>query len=108
MAIRSILDLYPEVRQELGARIIGRRMASLYCDVAHASFCRGAGHNTRIFLAKAMRLQPMNLRFYGLYAASFLRPSQALVARRIWRALQRIPIPFRTSAAGQQIGISRG
>jgi glycosyltransferase involved in cell wall biosynthesis len=99
MAIQSILELYPEVRQELGPRTIRHRTAALYWDVAHALFLKGVGRNTRIFLAKAIRLEPVNLRYYGLYAASLLSPTQALVVRKIWHAVQRIPIPFRTNHA---------
>jgi glycosyltransferase involved in cell wall biosynthesis len=97
MAIKSILELYPEVCQELGARTIRRRMASLYGDVAYSLFSKGVGKTTRTFLTKAIRLQPANLRYYGLYAGSFLQPSQAQIARRIWHALQRSPNPFRPS-----------
>jgi glycosyltransferase involved in cell wall biosynthesis len=87
MALRSILELYPDVWRELGKRAIGRRMASLYVDMAHPSFTKGLGRDARIFLRKALHFEPTNLRYYALYAATFLGASQTLALQRIWRTL---------------------
>jgi hypothetical protein len=88
--IRSILQLYPEVAQELGERTIRRRMASLYFDLAHGWFSGGARGHARVALAKAIRLWPTDPRYYMLYAGSLLQPSQANVLRKIWRAVNRM------------------
>jgi len=89
-AIRSILELYPEVRQELGERVICQRMAAMYFDMAYIWFAAGYGRNARIPLGKAIRLAPMTPRFYVLCAASFLQPSQAMMAQKMWRAVRRV------------------
>jgi len=81
-ALLSILQLYPEVKQELGRNTIGKRMASLYLDMAYPSFSKGRGRETRIFLRKAIGFHPTNPRLYVLFAASFLKPSQIASAKR--------------------------
>jgi glycosyltransferase involved in cell wall biosynthesis len=101
MALNSILALYPEIRQELGERMIRRRIASLYLDMAYPAFSKGLRRNARVFLARAIRLQPTNLWPYGIYLGSFLGPSQTQFARKVWHSLRRLPIPGRTSAATQ-------
>lgn len=108
MALQSILELYPEAMREMGRNTVRRRMANLYIDMAHPALTRGMGIHARGFLGKAIGLQPFNLRFYLFYAASYLGPSQVSVARRIWRALGRLPAPFRTNPARQPVEISRG
>lgn len=84
-AITKILELYPEVRRELGAGIVRRRMARLYFDMAYIWFSKGALSSSRFCLAKAIRLWPANARYYMLYAASLLGPSRALALRERWR-----------------------
>ena len=98
MALESILALYPEVRQELGPRTIRRRMASLYADMAYPWFSKGEGHNARVFLAKAIRLEPMNLRLHAVFAASYLGPSQAVAAKKMWHTFGRLSAWFRWNA----------
>jgi glycosyltransferase involved in cell wall biosynthesis len=100
MAIRNILQLYPEVRQELGDHTVRRRMASFYLDMARPALSVGMGRAARTSLRKAIHLHPIEWRFYVLYAASLLQPSHALAIRRTWHALKRVPGPFNTSHAG--------
>lgn len=98
MALESVLALYPEVRQELGPRAIWRRMASLYVDMAYPSLSKGQGRTARVFLAKAIRLQPLNPRLYAVFAASYLGPSQVAAAKKMWRLLERLGTWFRWNA----------
>lgn len=88
MAIRKILETYPEVRKELGARTVRRRMASLYCDMAYTWLSSGAIENARGSLVKAIRLWPTNLRYYAFYATSLLRPSHAMALKSAWRRMR--------------------
>jgi glycosyltransferase involved in cell wall biosynthesis len=80
-AILSILDLYPEVRREIGERTIRRRLASLYFDMAYNWYMHSAFRNARICVAKGLWLWPTNWRYLALYASSLLRPSPAEAVR---------------------------
>jgi len=88
MAIRKILEADPGVRKEVGAATVRRRMASLYCDLAHTWFSSGSTENTRSSLAKAIRLWPTNMRYYAFYAASLLQPSHAMAVRNAFRRMR--------------------
>jgi glycosyltransferase involved in cell wall biosynthesis len=87
-AIERILEEYPEVREELGARAIRRRIASFFFDMAYGWFSKGELANARLCGRRALRLWPSNPRYLALYAASCLGPSQARVAKRTWRRLR--------------------
>ena len=86
-AIKNIVEIYPEVRQELGEKTIRRRMASVYFGGAYYCFEYGAFRNARIHLAKAISLWPSNPRYYLMYLAAVLKPSHAEAARRAWHRL---------------------
>jgi glycosyltransferase involved in cell wall biosynthesis len=88
IAIRKLLEQYPEIRRELGEKTVRRRMAALYFDMAYSWFSRGAFRYARLFLTKAMRLWPTQFRYYVLYAASLLRPAHALAMRNAWRKVR--------------------
>jgi len=107
-ALQSILEMYPEVTQELGKSSIRRRMASLYLDMANPAFFSNQGRAARVFLKKAIGLHPLNPRLYGIYAASFLGPSQARLAKKIWHAFGRRPIRAGTTPSQQSASVSRG
>jgi len=86
-AIKKILDLYPEVRQELGEQTIGRRFATLYFDLAYRWFSAGAFPSARLCLMKSIRHWPTNFRYYMVYGATFLPPSVLTSARKKWRRI---------------------
>ncbi len=88
LAIRKILEDYPEVRGELGESTVRRRTALLYFDMAHSWFSKGHVENARISLTKAIRAQPVNLRYYAMYALTLLQPNQALAVRNAWRRMR--------------------
>jgi glycosyltransferase involved in cell wall biosynthesis len=90
MAIKKIIEIYPEIRTELGEKTIRRRMASLYFDVAYTWFCKDAMLDARIFASRAIWLWPTNPRYLRLYLASLLRPSHAKALRRGWRRLRNL------------------
>jgi glycosyltransferase involved in cell wall biosynthesis len=87
-AIKKILEQYPEIRQELGERVVRGRMAGMYFDMAYIWFLKGGLSNARDCLAKAIHLSPCDARYYVLYAASLLRPSHAMALRAGWRWLR--------------------
>jgi glycosyltransferase involved in cell wall biosynthesis len=86
-AIERLLELYPEVRDELGHRVIRRRLAASYFDQAYRWFLQGDRGNVRECLYRALQLWPTNGRYLALYAASVLGPSQRRTARQIWRRI---------------------
>jgi len=87
-AIEKILDLYPDVRQELGERAIRHRIASSYFDLGYGAFTREELPEARRQTRRALRLWPTNRRYLALYAASCLSPSQGRAVRSAWRRLR--------------------
>lgn len=86
-AIKKILELYPEARGELGDRMIRRRLATLYFDVAYRWFSERELRTTRMCLRKAIRHWPTHLRYY-LFFASTLVPANLLSrARKLRRRI---------------------
>jgi glycosyltransferase involved in cell wall biosynthesis len=86
-AIERVLELHPEIRQELGERTIRRRIASFYFDRAYCWYTANDPTSARVCLRQALRLWPTNGRYLMLYVVSLLRPSQARRARLAWRFL---------------------
>ncbi len=87
-AIDKIIGEYPAVRRELGSQVIRRRRASLYFDAAYAWWIRRAARQCRSCLAHAIASWPWNWRYYAMYAACLLPPSQSMAARDAWRRLR--------------------
>jgi glycosyltransferase involved in cell wall biosynthesis len=86
-AIERVLELYPEIRAELGERTVRHRIASFYFDRAYCWYVAGQPGSARVCLWRALRLWPTNARYLTLYMATLLRPSQVQKARRAWRLL---------------------
>jgi glycosyltransferase involved in cell wall biosynthesis len=86
-AIERVLELYPEIREELGERTVRRRIASFYFDRAYCWYVAGDPAGARVCLRRALRLWPTNARYLTLYAATLLPPSLVKRARRAWRVL---------------------
>ena len=83
-AVRYILDEYPEIFKELGRSTVRRRMASFYFDSAYIWLAKGAPERARAALRKAIRLWPLEARYYLLFLASMLRSSDLLALRTRW------------------------
>jgi len=94
-AIERLLAAYPEIRQELGERVVNRRVASLYFEVAYRAFVQEEHANARVWVRRALRLWPTNARYLKLYAATLLRHSQFSAARRAWRRFRRVEAAVR-------------
>jgi len=86
-AIERVLELYPEIRQELGERLVRRRIASFYFDRAYRWYTSGDPVSARICLRQALQLWPTNPRYLMLYAGSLLGPAQGRAVRRVWRRM---------------------
>jgi len=86
--IDKILELYPELHDELGERTIRRRVASFYFDLAYGAFTKGELPQARVHSRKALRLWPTNRRYLALYAASCLNASQSRAVRAAWQRLR--------------------
>lgn len=84
-AIERVLELYPEIRQELGERTIRRRVASFYFDQAYRWFTSDQPASARLCLRRALRLWPTNPRYLSLYGATLLGPAQRSAGRQLWR-----------------------
>ena len=86
-AIKKILELYPDVRTELGEKTIGRRIAGLYFDLAYRWLWAGEFASVRLCLRKAIRHWPTHFMYYAVYAATFLPKSVLGHARKTWRRI---------------------
>jgi glycosyltransferase involved in cell wall biosynthesis len=83
-ALQSILQLYPEIRSELGERMIRHRFASFYFDLAYGWYTKGELANARLCLRRALQLWPGNRRYLMLYVATLFGPH----VRQGWRRLR--------------------
>ena len=84
-AIKKIMEQYPGIRNEIGERLLHRRMASLYCDLAMTRYEQGARPNARWCFGRAISCNPRCLWYYFLYAATLVHPSLVRAARHAWR-----------------------
>lgn len=87
IAIEKLVDLYPEIRQELGDRVVRRRMAAFYFDLAYRWYRTGEPANARQCLRSALKLVPTEPRYLLWWAAMFVAPSHGGAAMRLWRRL---------------------
>jgi len=101
-AIEKILDLYPEVRRELGDRTLRHRRASFYFDLGYGWYIKGEPAHARTCIRRALRLWPTNWQYWVVFAASLLGRSQGRRVRQVWRWLT----GRRTEAIGGVRGIT--
>jgi glycosyltransferase involved in cell wall biosynthesis len=86
-AIERLLQDYPEIRQEIGDKIVRRRVASFYFDLAYDWFSNGQAAVARMWGRRALRLWPTNPRYIALYLGTLLGGAQLKAARQAWRRL---------------------
>jgi glycosyltransferase involved in cell wall biosynthesis len=84
-AIERVLELYPEIRKELGERAIRRRLSSFYFDRAYLWYCSNETAAARLCMQRALRLWPTNPRYLMLYSASLLGSVPGRSIRQVWR-----------------------
>ena len=88
VAVKKIIELYPQIWEELGKKRVRRRLALLYFDMAYSAYLQGLFHNARICVAKAIRLWRTRPRYYLFYATTFLLPSHVSMLRAAMRRLR--------------------
>jgi len=87
--LNRTLELYPEIRRELGEGYVNRRLALPYMWLGRTWMDQGNHIEARRLLSGAMHLSPWNLRYRLAYLATFLSPSQVGSVRRIFRKFRR-------------------
>ncbi len=87
-AIEKVLEEFPEVRRELGARTINHRIASFYFDLAYGWYTKDEFANARVCLRRALTLWPGNRRYLTLFAGTLLPAEFAHTLRQVWRRLR--------------------
>jgi glycosyltransferase involved in cell wall biosynthesis len=100
LVIEKVLAEYPEVRQELGEKVIWRRTASFYFDLAYGWFLKGEMANARVCLRRAIGLRSWNRKYILLYAAALLPAPQSRAVRKAWRRLRGRDTMITTSVRG--------
>jgi glycosyltransferase involved in cell wall biosynthesis len=91
--LNKILRLYPEAADELGRNAIKHRMARPYAGLAYASLRRRDHEKARPLIRKAISYWPANPRFWMIFGATLLRPSQIAATRKLYRKV----LPSRTA-----------
>ncbi len=94
LAIKRLLEMHPEIRNELGDAAVNRRMAMLYFDMAYTWMHGGAPGNARACLKRAIRLWPTKLQYSLWYAASLFPLERARAINgglRRFKALFSVP-----------------
>ena len=97
MAIRSILELYPEVRQELGEGMIRRRMASQYFQMAYGWFFEG--HRGRC-AGRTAKGDPVVAHESAVLHVIYSKSSSAIhvtCLRKVWHAVRGMAMSSRRS-----------
>lgn len=87
--LNRTLELYPEVRRELGESEVNRRLALPYMWLGRTWMDRGNHVEARKLIERAAQLSPWNLRYRLAYFATFLSPSQVSNATRLYRKFRR-------------------
>jgi len=97
-AIDKLLAQYPELREELGGKLINHRRASLYFDLAYAWYVKGEFGHARVCAQRALALWPTNPTFLLFWAGTLLRPAQMETARLLWRRFRNAQNPEKAAA----------
>jgi glycosyltransferase involved in cell wall biosynthesis len=90
--LRSVLDLHPEIIEELGERTVCRRLAKPYFYLACGAIASGEHRQARFLLREALRGWPSNLRYVLLYLATFFSPPQVAMIRNTYHRLQHLSL----------------
>jgi glycosyltransferase involved in cell wall biosynthesis len=83
--LNRILELYPEIKRELGESVVNRRLAIPYDWLGRNWMDQGHHAEARRLFSGALRLDPWNLRYRLLYLCTFLTPSHATKAVNVYR-----------------------
>jgi glycosyltransferase involved in cell wall biosynthesis len=83
--LNRTLELYPEIRHEIGESNVNRRLAIPYAWLGRSWMDQGNHLAARSLFAGAIRLTPWNLRYRLLYLCTFLSPTHATKAAGLYR-----------------------
>jgi glycosyltransferase involved in cell wall biosynthesis len=87
--LNRTLELYPEIKRELGESVVNRRLAIPYAWLGRSWMDQGDHIQARGLFAGALRLTPWNLHYRLLYLCAFLTPSNATKAAELYRKFRR-------------------
>jgi glycosyltransferase involved in cell wall biosynthesis len=87
--ITRTLELFPEIRQELGESTVRRRLARPYYYLGCSWLDRGNHAEARRMLARALHYRPMHLHCQLRYLATFLTPAQVSRAKNLYHRISR-------------------
>jgi glycosyltransferase involved in cell wall biosynthesis len=74
LVLKKIVDLYPQIFDELGRHKVRQRLSKPYVALAYACFAEGDHKNARHLMREALRQWPANMGYLRYYAMSFLSP----------------------------------
>lgn len=74
LVLKKIVDLYPQIFEELGGGKVRQRLSKPYVALAYACFAERDHKNARHLMREALRQWPTNLGYLRYYAMSFLSP----------------------------------
>jgi hypothetical protein len=86
--LKRILRIYPEAGAELGKATVNRRISRAYASLAHGSFQGHAYANARQLFGRALSYWPSHIQYWPFYLATFLRPSQVAILKKISASLR--------------------
>src|SRR5690349_6589968 len=100
--IESVLELYPEIKEELGSNQVRKRLAKPYFYSGCVCLQAGDHRQARHFLRHALRRWPWSGRCALLALAACMTPKQLSAAKRLYRRIVSAPQPehARRAAAG--------
>ncbi|MGB8543309.1 MAG: glycosyltransferase [Candidatus Acidiferrales bacterium] len=86
--LNRILELYPEIRGELGESFINRRMAVPYVWLGRTWMNRGNHVEARKLFAGAVQRAPWSFRYRLIYLCTFLTPSTVSKVTNLYRKVR--------------------
>lgn len=99
VVIEKIIELYPEIRNELGASTIRKRLARTHFFLACRRMAERNHPQARQSLGRALRYWRWELRYHIFYLASFFPPAQLARLKRLGRGAQ-LPGPSPQARTG--------
>jgi glycosyltransferase involved in cell wall biosynthesis len=99
MAIRRILETYPEIKQELGDTVIAKRLSSFYYDVAWNCRAQGDKRGARAHIRQALRSRPADPKYLRMLLSTLLPDMVDSTFRRIWEVTNRPASPRASTPA---------
>jgi glycosyltransferase involved in cell wall biosynthesis len=74
LVLKKIVDLYPQIIEELGSHKVRQRLSRPYVGLAYTCFREGDHYNARQLMREALRQWPTNFGYLRYYVMTFLSP----------------------------------